>query len=131
MMKEQEDRIKGFLSGYPVNVRDIAQRLRRLVRSVMRDAREELDRSARIIGFSLAPGYAGLICTVIPSKRGVKLGIARSTQLPDPQRLLEGRGKQHRYIAFESLKDFERPGIEPLLRDAVAVWRKKSGTPAP
>jgi hypothetical protein len=126
-VKNQEEQIEDFLSNYPENVRDLGQRLRRLVRSVIPNAREELDRAARIIGFSLGPGYAGLICTLILSQRGIKLGIARSAQLLDPERLLEGAGRRHRYVPFEKLEDLDRSGIKTLIRAAAAAWSRRTG----
>ena len=128
-MKEVNEVLE-FWNGYSEKVRDVAQQLRAIIISTIPDAREELDRSASIVGYSLGSGYAGLICTIIPSKRGVKLGIARGAQLPDPQGLLEGSGKQHRYVAFDECSDLNSPGLQTLLRAAVTAWKKRSASKA-
>jgi len=126
MTKDQADEALEFLRGYPEKTRDIAKRLRTVIMSTIPGAREEIDRSARIVGYSLGSGYAGSICAIIPSKKGVKLGIARGAQLADPERLLEGSGKQHRYVAFDESSDLDRRGLQTLLRVAVAAWKERS-----
>ncbi len=125
-MKPNPNDIARFFGEYPAAVGDLAQRLRSLVRAAMPNAREELDRPARVIGYSFAPGYSGLLCTIIISKEGVKLGIVRGAALPDPRRLLEGSGKQHRHVAFSKPADLERPGLTELLHDAVESWHRRS-----
>src|SRR5436190_1744902 len=99
-MKQEAKEVVEFFAGYPTKVQDLALRLRTIVRSVVPDACETLDRSARIVGYGLGPRYADTICVIIPSQKGVKLGIARGTELPDPKGLLEGSGKVHRHIVF-------------------------------
>ena len=89
-------------------------------------AREELDRPARVIGYGFGPGHSGLVCTIIPSKKGVKLGVVHGARLPDPQGLLEGSGKQHRYVAFSKPADLEKAGLKDLLRTAVTAWQERS-----
>ena len=63
------------------------------------------------------------------SKVGVKLGIVRAADLPDPKKPLEGSGKVQRDVQFKGLSDLKKPGLKPLLKTAVAAWkpRKKAG----
>jgi hypothetical protein len=125
-MADTTDQVAGFLDTYPPTVRDVALELRRTIMSVIPDVRETLDRSARIVGYGFGSGYSDTICTIIPSKKGVKLGIARGTKLPDPNGLMEGAGKLHRYVALGTLADLKRPGLKPLLKTAVAAWKKST-----
>ena len=126
-MKAKHDPAAEFFDEYSGTVPELARRLREVIRSELPDAQEELDRPGRVVGYSYGPGYAGLICTVILSKTAVKLGIVGSAQMADPGKLLEGAGKQHRYVAFTQPSDFERPGIRDLLRAAVSRWRERQG----
>ena len=125
-MKESQKDVLEFLDEYPDGVRDLARGLREIVRAVMPDASEELDRPGRVIGYSFGPGYSGLVCTIIPSKKGVKLGVVHGARLPDPRGLLEGPGKQHRYVAFAQPADLEKAGLKDLLRTAVTAWKERS-----
>jgi hypothetical protein len=125
-MKQEAKEVVEFFDGYPTKVRDVALGLRTIVRSAMLNAREMLDRSARIVGYGFGPGYADMICVIIPSKKGVKLGIVRATELPDPKGLLEGSGKVYRHVVFAESSDLRRAGLKALLASAIAAWRKRS-----
>jgi hypothetical protein len=112
------DSIAQFFTRYPPNVSELAASLRDAIRSAVPDAFETLDEPGRVVGYAVGSGYSGLVCTIIPSKTGVKLGIVRGAELPDPQGLLEGTGKRHRYVQFDKASDLDRAGIEELLRAA-------------
>ena len=117
-MKTKEDCVTEFFDEYFGVVPDLARRLRHTIRSALPDAYEDLDRPGRVVGYSYGPGYTGLVCTIILSKTGVKLGVVGSAQMADPANLLEGAGKRHRYIAFAQAEDFERAGIRDILHAA-------------
>ena len=125
-MKQSDDDVLQFLSGYPAPVADLGRQLRDVVRAAMPSAAEELDRPGRVIGYGFGPGYSGLVCTIIPSKKGVKLGLVYGARLPDPNGLLEGSGKQHRFVAFTEPADLEKAGLKDLLRAAVTAWKERS-----
>jgi hypothetical protein len=117
--------IETFLARYPAEVRDLALSVRTLLKQTMPGVSERLDASARIIGYSYGPGYKGLVCTIIPSRKGVKLGFFRGSELPDPGGLLQGAGKVHRHVPLQTLRDLERPGLKPLVKTAVVAWKKR------
>ena len=125
-MKQSDNDVTGFLGEYPAAVSDLARELRAIVRAAIPGAREELDRPGRVIGYGFGPGYSGLVCTIIPSKNGVKLGVVSGARLPDPHGLLEGSGKQHRYVAFSNPEDLRKAGLKELLRTAVTAWQERS-----
>lgn len=85
-----------------------------------------VDAQDKVLGYGFGPGDADLICTIILSNRGVKLGIVGGATLPDPDGLLEGSGKRHRYVACTKPSDITRPGVSTLLECAVAVWKNKT-----
>jgi hypothetical protein len=122
-MAKTADEVAGFLATYPPSVCDVALELRRTIVAAIPGVRETLDRSGRIVSYGFGSGYSDMICTIIPSKKGVKLGIVRGTKLPDPNGLMEGTGKVHRYVALVKLDDLKRPGLKPLLKTAVAAWK--------
>jgi hypothetical protein len=123
--RAENNPVTRFFDEYPAAVPALARRLRKVICSALPDAREELDRSGRVVGYSYGPGYAGLVCTIILSKSAVKLGIVGGAQMVDPTSLLEGVGKRHRYVAFAEASDFERPGIRELLHAAATHWKEK------
>ena len=63
-----------------------------------RYAGEMADIKARVIGVGFGPKYGDMICSILPTKAGVTLGIAWATQSPDPEKMLEGTGRVHRHV---------------------------------
>ena|SRR5688572_13935810 len=107
-----------FFSRYPPNVGEVAIACADAIRSAIPNATETLDEAGHVVGYAVGQGYSGLVCTIIPSKKGVKLGIVRGAELPDPRGLMEGTGKRHRYVQLNKRADVDRVGIVELLKTA-------------
>ena len=118
--------LSNLLELYAVAVRDTVQAARRLIFSILPGASEVVDIKAGVIGYGYGTGYRDMICTLILSKRGVKLGLVGGAALPDPQRLMKGTGRVHRYVPLTSAEDLGRKGLKPLLRAALAASRGRS-----
>jgi hypothetical protein len=118
--------VETFLANYPPEVRDVALAARSLLAVALPDVTETLDESARILGYSYRPGYKGVVCTLILSRSGVKLGIVRGSELPDPKQLMVGSGKVHRHVQLRSTADLKRAGMKPLLKAALTAWRERN-----
>jgi len=119
--------VETFLAAYPQEVRDVAMAARALLAEALSGAEETLDESAKLLGYGYGPGYKGVVCTLLLSKTGVKLGIARGSELPDPKRLMQGSGKVHRHVQLRTTADLEQPGLKPLLKAALTAWKKRTG----
>ena len=119
-----------FLSAYPEQVRATASAARHLLKGMAPGISETVDESAKLLGYRYGPGYKGVLFTLIMSKTGVKLGIFRGSELPDPKQLMAGAGKVHRHVQLRTVDDVKRPGLQQLLKAAVAAWRKRNGTKA-
>lgn len=118
--------IESLLSAYPSEVREIALAASNLLLEVLPGAEVTLDESAKIIGYGYGPGYKGLVCTLNLSRTGVKVGVARGAELPDPEQLMKGKGKVHRHVPLQTVADLKRPGLKPLLKAALAAWKKRN-----
>jgi hypothetical protein len=118
--------VESFLAAYPDGVREVALAASDFLLKALPGAEVTLDESAKILGYGYGPGYKGLVCTLILSQKGVKLGIARGAELPDPEQLLQGSGKVHRHVPLQTRADLKRPGLKPLLQAAFAVWKKRN-----
>lgn len=119
--------LERLLGRYPADVQALAVRARELILHTLREVEESLDGSAGVIGYGYGPGYKGLVCTLILSKTGVKLGLAHGARLPDPDRLLEGSGKTHRYVPLRAPSDIRKPGVTRLLKAALSLWQERQG----
>src|SRR5215472_15377089 len=118
--------IDQFLAGYPEPVQETASAARHFLAGMLPRAEESLDEPAKLIAYRYGPGYKGMVCTLILSQTGVKLGIVRGAELTDPKHLLTGGGKVHRHVQLRAATDLKRPGLAQLLEDALGAWRKRN-----
>ncbi len=119
--------IEAFLAGYPAEVGELAHAARRLLGEALPGSEETLDQKARVIGVGYGPGYKGCIFSLIMSQKGVKLGVAYGTELPDPKALMGGSGKVHRHVQLSKLADLKQPGLKALIKSAFAAWKERTG----
>jgi len=122
----QKSEADALLHGYPDAVRELADAARKALAKALPGATEGVDTSAKLLSYSYGPGYKGLVCTLLLSKTGVKLGIFRGAELPDPAGMLQGAGKVHRHVQLRSSADLERPELKRLLAAALGAFRARS-----
>lgn len=67
------------------------------------------------------------VCTVIPSKNGLKLGFYKGNDLPDPGQLLKGNGKISRYVEIKAPEDVYSGGLIALIKAAFAAYKARNG----
>jgi hypothetical protein len=79
-----------FSSAYPEQVRETASAARRLLKEMLPGVAETVDESAQLLGYSYGPESKRVLFTLIMSQIGVKLGIFRGSELPDPKHLMAG-----------------------------------------
>ena len=115
-----------FLASYPPEIRRLAQKARSLLLEAIPGVQEQVDTSAKIIGYGFGPRYADLICVIMPVKAGVNLGFYRATELPDPEGILEGTGKLHRHVKLKSPTDVESPALRAMLGAALDAYKARS-----
>ena len=115
------------LTAYPDKVQTLVGDARKLIRKWLPRAKEGEDIAARMFAYSYGPGYKGVICTLLLSKTGVKLGIAGGASLPDPHGLLRGEGKVHRHVPLKTIGDLQQPGVKELVMAASAACREGPG----
>ena len=64
-------------------------------------------------------GYEGVLA-IRASADGVRLYFNRGKELPDPAKLLQGSGKQTRWINLEGASTIARPEVARLIDEAIA-----------
>ena len=116
---------KKLLAGLTPEVRVLALAVRELVRTVLPRCQEIPDKAARVIGYGYGPAYHDMVAVIILSRAGVKLGLVRGSELPDPKHLLAGNGRVHRHIAFTDLDQVSQPGVKALVKAAYAAWKER------
>src|SRR5262245_51093415 len=116
--------VRALLSKYPDEVQDLALATRQWIQAALPDTLEMLDPKSGVIGYGFSPRYRDILCTIILSRKGVKLGIVGGSLLPDPRGLMQGEGTLHRYVVLKTKADLRRPGMKPLLTTALATWKR-------
>ena len=117
---------EGILSKYDEALSALGFQLRKFLLKELKQITEYPDGPANIIGYGFGPGYKALVCTIIPSKKGIKLGFYKGSELPDPRKLLTGSGKVHRYVEIKSKDDIQSPAIKKLLEEGLKAYNRRA-----
>ncbi len=115
-----------LLAKYPAEVQALAAAARAALAKWLPRSEQVADNTAPVIGVGYGTGYKGLVCALIISKTGVKIGLARGTELPDPDGLLAGAGKVHKHIQLHSPSDLRNPAVRALVKAAYAAWKQRA-----
>ena len=117
--------VADLLEAFSPEVQKLALATRAFVLRIIPKAMETVDTKSRLIGFGFGPGYKDVICTLIPAKTWVTLGIGWGAELPDPQKLLEGSGKVHRHVKLKAESDLKNPALQAILQAGLQRWESK------
>jgi len=117
--------IHDILLQYPTTVFSLGMQLRDHLISALPNIIEMPDASANIVGYGYGFGYQDLICTIIPSKKGIKLGFYKGSKLPDPDQLLTGAGKVHKYVEIKTPDLITGAPLNALISAAVAAYKQR------
>jgi hypothetical protein len=90
--------IEKISNKYPEMVAANAILLHQAIINQIKNCTISYDEKLGIIGYGFGMGYKETICTIIFSKKNVKLGLINGATLPDKKKLLKGTGKVHKYI---------------------------------
>lgn len=114
-----------FLKQYPDQVFSLARQLREVLLANLPDAIEQVDLPGRMIAYVYGQKYRDMVCVIIPSKKGLKLGFYKGPELPDPDQLLQGNGKISRYVVIQSEEDIYSGPLKILLNNALAACKQR------
>ncbi len=125
---ETINNVEDFLSQYDEQINKSAKTLRSVIIATLPNITEQLDMPAKMIAYCYGQKYSELICTIIPSKKGLKLGFNWGTELPDPDLLLQGKGKISRYVEIKSEEQAKLKVIKDFLKSVLSIYKQKSST---
>lgn len=114
-----------LLAQYDEHVTGLATELQEFIHKHLPGANEEVDIPAKLLAYNYGPGYKHVICAIQFSKKGVKLSFYKGAELPDPQHLLTGTGKVHRYVEINSPADLKSPPLKQLMKDALIAYHNR------
>jgi hypothetical protein len=106
-----------FLSGYPSEIGDIAERLRSVVHEAAPEAIEGVRTGWRLIGYYVPVGHGTrYFAFVAPERKHVHLGFAYGAWMADPDDLLQGAHLNLRKVRFVTYLPGDRIPTEALVR---------------
>ncbi|MSP14551.1 MAG: DUF1801 domain-containing protein [Chloroflexi bacterium] len=111
-----------FLAPYHPEIQVSAQTLRTLVRQTIPNVTEAVYRGWKLIGYRQKEGRRNVYFAYIaPSPAGVALGFEYGFLLTDPEHLLQGNGKQVRFITINSPEDIRAQLFADLIIQAARI----------
>ena len=120
-----DKKIDEFLSNYSEEVFTNALKLREVLFANLPKIIEQIDVPTKMIAYCYGQKYTEMICTIIPSKKGLKLSFYKGLDLPDPDKLLEGTGKISRYVEIRSVEQIKSAALRKLIQSALAAYKKR------
>ena len=67
----------------------------------------------------------GPMCMLMVGKKHVTFGFLRGTSLPDPEKRLEGTGKNLRHVKLRTLEDVRNPALTKLVVTAMKLNKQQ------
>jgi hypothetical protein len=125
MNPETSPQLDALLVSFTPHVIGLVLAARTLVFEEMPDVIEQVDPSANLIAYGTNRTYKGLVCGIMVYKTYINLMFARGANLPDPDDLLKGTGKEARHIRIGNPVDLANPGVRRLLESAVVLHAGK------
>jgi hypothetical protein len=106
-----------FLSGYPIEIREIAERLRGVVREAVPEAIERVRIGWRLIGYDVPVGRrTRYFAFVAPEPQHAHLGFEYGAWMTDPDDLLLGAHLDLKRVRFVTCEPGEAIPIDALVR---------------
>jgi Domain of unknown function (DU1801) len=121
MSKEQTADLKKFLEPFNDHIKELALWLRAFVWNMFPEANELIydNYNAVAFGWSLSDKLSDTFCSVaVNTDQYVHFGFYWGSKIPDPEKMLLGKGNQYRYIKVSNKKDFPKAYIQRLVNEA-------------
>jgi hypothetical protein len=111
-----------FLAAFPAEIRDLADKLRTLVKRTVQDVDEAVYTGWRLIGYRVREGRRSrYFCFIAPFEDGVTLGFEYGVLLSNDAGLLEGTGTQVRSVTIREFQDIREQELTALIAEAAMV----------
>jgi hypothetical protein len=119
---ETEARIDAFIKKFEPRHQKLIRQTRAALRKRFPTATEMVydNYNFFVIGYASTQRPSDAIVSIAAGANGVSLCFIHGARLPDPTRILNGNGKQTRFLRVESPSTLSRPDVEALFAAAVA-----------
>ena len=124
---ETDKQVNGLLKAYTPEVRDLSLAVRDQIHNMLPYVIEKVYPGWKVILCSFDGTMKRGICAVSPQRRYVNLIFYHGADLGDPDRILEGDGKNVRHVKITDADQMHRPAMRRLIK-AAAGLAEQSGT---
>ncbi len=116
-----------FLAKFPPDIQALANALRSLVKKALPGVQEAVRIGWGLIGYRAVEGKrSAYFALVYPTESHVVLGFEHGIDMADPAGILEGEGRQLRYITVRRPEDIRPDVFASYIREAAEVaWMPK------
>ena len=125
-MNQSLSAIEALFQNYSPEIAALAHDVRNFLLRSIPKCTEIADVKAKIIGYGYGQGYKDLVCTLMISKKGIKIGFNRGSEFSDPAGLLTGAGKVHRYTEITDKSKLKNPALKDLIKQGLAAWKTRT-----
>ena len=121
--------IAGFIGKFDPAVAKVIRASRRALRKRFPTAIEIVydNYNFLVFGFSASERASDCIVSLAAASNGAGLSSYYGATLPDPHGVLQGSGKQNRFVRLPSAATLDEPAVDALIKAAV----KQAKTPLP
>ena len=119
------DEFNALVKQYSPKVQHVARTTRAFVLKELPGAVEQVKAGWHAVWYGVTPTMRDIVVAMHIRDEYVNLEFARGTSLRDPERLLEGTGKNMRHVKIRDVKMLEKPAFMALVREAIAMGSSK------
>jgi hypothetical protein len=116
-----EKRLSEFIDKFDLSNAKLIRQCRVALRRLMPTAIEMVydNYNFFVIGFCTTPRASDCIVSIAAAANGVGISFYHGSTLADPDRLLQGSGKQNRFIRVPSIKTLRSAEVVALIQAAI------------
>ena len=114
--------LEAFIDKFEPDIAALVRDCRRVLRKRMPTAHELVYDNYQffVIGYASSPRASDCIVSLATNKHGVTLSFYYGAMLDDPDGVLEGSGKQNRFIRLPHASKLQEPAVESRIAAAIA-----------
>ena len=125
-----DDQLRGFIQKFGPDDQRLIRAIRAAVRKRFPTANELVydNYNFFVIGYSPTERPSDALISIAARANGVGICFIHGARLPDPKGLLQGSGRQTRFIRIESARELSHPDVAALLAAAAARAKPMPGS---
>jgi hypothetical protein len=122
MSETLEQQLNGFVDNFEPTMAELSRECRSVIRKRFPTANELVydNYNFFVIGYCTTERPSECVVSLAANSKGLGLRFYHGATLPDPHRILQGSGKQNRFVRLDGVATLSRPEVRELLDAAEA-----------